>query len=232
MAASSSPDKDPLFFNKVAAACLIVALIFFGLPILINLIAGGGGGHGAKADGEHHADAANPGGFAVPVAVKLGSAPVVEKIDFGTLLANASAAGGKKSAGLCISCHTLDKGGATSTGPNLWNIVGRPIGSVEGFKYSGAMKEFGGNWTYESLDGLLKNSGSFMPGTAMNQRVSKDTKRANILAYLQTLSDAPVAFPAPIVATPEATLETGEIDPVADGHGVAPEPVDEPVPAH
>ena len=97
---------------------------------------------------------------------------------------------------MCKSCHTFDKGGAQGTGPNLWDVVGRGVASVDGFRYSSALTGAGGDWTYERLDAYLQNSQAYVPGTAMVQRVGKAEHRADIIAYLRSLSDAPAPLPA------------------------------------
>ncbi len=189
--------NDPLFGNKLAAALLVALLLFFGLPQLASSLVGGGAHHGGHGGELHLAypiefETGGPGGDE-PVAV----------VDLGSLLANASASSGERKGALCKSCHSFEKGGANGTGPNLWDIVGRQVASVDGFNYSTALEDFGGEWTYERLDEYLKNSQGYIPGTAMVQRIGKDDQRADILAYLGSLSDSPVAFPEPTVAAEE-----------------------------
>ena len=94
-----------------------------------------------------------------------------------------------------------------ATVQNLWNIVNREVGGVAGFNYSGALTEFGGVWTYERLNEYIKDSQSYVPGTGMAQRVGRDDQRADILAYLGSLSANPVAFPAPVEVEAPAELE-------------------------
>lgn len=184
--------KDPLFANKIAGAILASLLLFFGLPQLAKALYGGGHEEGHEK-GELK--------LAYPVDYKSSeggaAAEKKEAPDLGTLLANANPAAGERRAALCKSCHTLEKGGANSTGPNLWGVVGRPVASHEGFKYTAALQAFGGDWTYERLDKFLENSQALVPGTGMAQRFAKPEQRAEILAYLHTLSDNPVPFPEP-----------------------------------
>ena len=53
-------------------------------------------------------------------------------------------------------------------GPNLHNVVGRKIASVEGFNYSPALKaKAGEDWTYEHLDAMIHKPADFAPGTMM-----------------------------------------------------------------
>jgi cytochrome c len=222
--------KDPLFGNKLAAAALVIALLYFGLPILVNIFVGGGSHHGGDYHGE--VDPENPLHLAYPVEIKLEGAPVVDEpeIDLGTLLAAASVDRGARAVGACKSCHTFEQGGANGTGPNLWDIVGHPVAAIEGFGYTTALQEFGGTWTYERLDKYLENSKAYIPGTEMAQRVRKEGKRADILAYLQSLSDNPVPFPEPAPVIEEVAEAGAEIlDAAAEAAGDVVEEVVETV---
>ena len=85
---------------------------------------------------------------------------------------------------------------AAKIGPPLWGVVGRPIASVAGFAYSNSLKGVGGDWTYEAINKMITNPKSEASGTKMTFPGEKDPhKRADILAYLQTLSNSPVPFP-------------------------------------
>ena len=113
------------------------------------------------------------------------------------LLAAANAEAGAAVAKKCASCHSFDQGGANKVGPNLWGVVDRPIGTHEGFAYSEAMAGHGGNWTWDDLDHFIAAPKTFLPGTKMSfAGLSKETERADLLAYLRTLSDSPVELPA------------------------------------
>ncbi len=108
----------------------------------------------------------------------------------------------------CLACHTGDKNGGNKVGPHLWGIVNRPAASVPDFSYSSAMKAFGaaGNkWTYEHLNTFLTLPKAFIKGTAMGFAGDKnDAERADLIAYLRTLSDNPPPLPAPPAAAPAA----------------------------
>ncbi|MEM9989006.1 MAG: cytochrome c family protein [Pseudomonadota bacterium] len=214
--------KDPLYGNKIAAVALTTVLLAFGLPITINTLGKIFGGHHG-----HHTDEANPFGLAyIPTEIKLegpGAAPPEPEVDLGTLLAQASAERGKRGAALCSACHTFEKGGPNGIGPNLWDVMGREVASVAGFSYSAAVENFGGVWSYERLDPYLENSGAYIPGTQMVQMLRKDQKRADILAYLATLSDDPLPFPepAPPVVEEEVAEAGEEMDELAADNGAA-----------
>ena len=95
---------------------------------------------------------------------------------------------GKFLATQCQGCHTFKKGGASGIGPNLYQIVGRPIAAQEDFTYSPALKAIGGRWTTSELEKFLKNPNLFAPGTEMqvNSSLTKE-QIASLVAYLETL---------------------------------------------
>jgi cytochrome c len=206
--------KDPLFFNKIAGAGLAALLIFFGLPQLASALRGGHhGGHHA----EGHPFPQYPVAFATESPAGEAGA---EAVDFATLLASADPAAGARKAALCKSCHTFEKGGANGTGPNLWGVVGRDVASVAGFKYSPALTGMSGAWDFAQLNGYLENSQTFMPGTAMVQKFPNPEHRAQIIAYLNTQSDAPLPLPqpaAPAEAAPAAEAPAAETPAPSEG---------------
>lgn len=202
--------KDPLFGNKVAGALLAAALIMVGIPVLSKTFGGHHGGHHSEGwPFPHYPE--------IDLGVSGGAAEAVP-VDLGTLMAAADPARGARRSALCKSCHTFEEGGAQGTGPNLYDIVGRAVAGVPGFNYSGALTEFGGTWTYERLDEYLKNSQSYVPGTAMVQRFPKDEQRAELLAYLGSLSPSPLPFPEPAAPAPEAESDAEEEHASDDAH--------------
>ncbi len=121
------------------------------------------------------------------------------------LLAKADVKRGESAAKKCAACHTFNKGGKPLVGPNLWGVVGRPKASEAGFNYSDAMKAKGGNWTIQDLDHFITNPKGFVPGTHMTfAGISKGSERADVLAFLNSLSDNPAPLPTKAAEAPAA----------------------------
>ena len=90
----------------------------------------------------------------------------------------------------CGVCHAVEKDAAPRQGPNLLGVVGRKAASVDGFKYSEALKTADWTWDEKNLDPWLENAAVVKPGTIMNYRQADPDKRALIIAYLKSLSAA------------------------------------------
>lgn len=126
-----------------------------------------------------------------------------------TLLASADPAAGEAVFKKCQACHSGEQGGPNKVGPGLWNIVNHPVAAHEGFSYSAGMKTFaeGGKvWDFEHLNHFLLAPKKYVAGTAMGfAGLKKDDERANLIAYLRTLSDNPAPLPSPSAEGAEAT---------------------------
>lgn len=124
------------------------------------------------------------------------AAPGLELI--AALLASADPAAGQKAAKRCVTCHTFNDGGSNKIGPNLWGIVGKDKGTVDGFRYSDALRESGGVWSYDDLNAFLADPKGFLKGTRMSfAGVRSVQDRAAIIAYMRQQSSNPLPLPAP-----------------------------------
>jgi cytochrome c2 len=107
--------------------------------------------------------------------------------DDGTVLSLRVSAGGQGARlfGMCSSCHALGDGTKHGVGPDLHHLLERPIASLDGYQYSGALRQTGGRWTAERLDAFLRDPQAFAPGTAMPSVAIPDPRdRAALIAYL------------------------------------------------
>lgn len=121
------------------------------------------------------------------------------------LLAKADPKKGEDDTKPCQACHNFEKGAGVKIGPPLYGVVGRPRASVPGFDYSAAMKAKGGTWTYDELFKFIADPQSYIPGTKMTFTGEPDPqKRADIIAYLRTLSDNPLPLPKVAAPSPPA----------------------------
>jgi cytochrome c len=132
---------------------------------------------------------------AAPVPAKLAPAP---ELDLGTRLARAVSDKGRAATRVCAACHSFEQGGPNRVGPNLWGVVGRKIGSHPGFAYSKAVASHPGAWTYTELDQYLASPARAVPGNKMAFAGIRNAQdRANVIAYLGTLSARPLPYPVP-----------------------------------
>jgi cytochrome c len=190
---ASNSGMDSFEVNKVLGAVLFTLLALQALSI----------GAGALL---HPRPAAKPGYEVAGLptqgeAAKEAAKPAEEPIE--QALAKADPKHGQAVAKICQTCHTLQKGEPNKVGPNLWDVVGRPRASEAGFAYSDPMESKGGNWTVDELNKFLAGPREYIPGTKMTfAGLPKENERADVIAYLDTLSDNPK--PLPTAAPPSA----------------------------
>ncbi|MFB2550598.1 c-type cytochrome [Ensifer soli] len=86
----------------------------------------------------------------------------------------------------CGACHTATEP-VNRVGPSLQGIFGRPVGSVEGYRYSDAMTAFGAGkvWDEALLSQYLLAPRLTVPGTKMAfAGLKKPGDIADLIAYL------------------------------------------------
>ncbi|HSF93327.1 MAG TPA: cytochrome c family protein [Paracoccaceae bacterium] len=160
----------------VGALCgslLIFLLAKWGAETLYH-----GGGHG---EGE--------AAYTIEVAEIETASDAEEGPSFEEVLAAADAGKGEKVFGKCKACHSIAEG-ENKTGPSLYGVVDRAQGSMAGFGYSAALSGLGGVWTADDLNKFLTRPADYAPGTSMSfAGLKKEDDRANLIVYLQSLSN-------------------------------------------
>ncbi|WP_395820398.1 c-type cytochrome [Devosia sp.] len=188
---------DSFELNKIIGAILGTLLFVMGVGFLAEAI---------------YAPRETGPGLSLPVPEGSAGEAVAEApaaaVPIAVLLASADAAAGQNVAKKCQSCHNFAQGAGNKTGPELYDVVGRLEGSHEGFAYSAALLEHkaaGDVWSYENLNAFLLAPKEYAPGTKMNfSGLKNDKERADIIAYMATLSASPVPFPPVEAAAPAA----------------------------
>ncbi len=186
--AAEGSDTMDIETNKIAGAVLSTLLVVMGLNMTAGIV------FAPKKPAVPGYDLPSD----QPVAAAAGPAAAAEE-PIAVRLAKADISRGEKAIGACKACHTFEKGGANKIGPHLYDVYGRNKGAVDGFAYSAAMKgKAAEKWEADQLDGFLKNPKAYMPGTIMAYAgLGRPDTRADVVAYLNSLADAPKPLPKP-----------------------------------
>ncbi len=185
---------DTMTVTKIVAAVCAPLLIFLMGSWAAESLYLASAGHGESETQAYIIDT----GEAAPAAT------AQQGPDFATLLAAADPAKGEKVFTKCKACHKLEKG-VNATGPSLYGVVGRKVDSVPGYSYSGKLEAVADVWTPENLNKFLENPKKFAPGTKMGfAGLKKETDRANVVAYLETVAGTRSQAPAAPAATKTA----------------------------
>ncbi len=187
-------------FNTIAGWTLFSGIIALGLSSV--------SGHYFLADKAHRPHTM---GYEIEGVVS-SEAGAVAAVPLETLLAAADPVKGEATFKKCIACHTINSGGANGIGPNLYGIVGQPVGKhAAGFAYSPDLSGHGGNWDFANLNDWLASPKKFAAGTKMSfAGLGNAEERANLIVYMNAqgsnvpLPAAPAAAPADAAAAPAA----------------------------
>ena len=201
-------------FNTIAGWVLFAGIVALGSSIVASEVF-----HSARPEKM---------GYPIEGVVLEGEGEAEAEKPIAFYLASADPAKGQSVFNKCTACHNAEKGGANQLGPNLWGMLGAPIGKGHGFAFSPALAEKGGTWDWNTMSEWLKSPKGFAPGTKMTfAGISNPQDRANVIAFLNTRSDAPQPLPA-------APAEAADADAAKPGAGTGDGPQKaekEPVPA-
>ncbi len=171
--------------NKIMGAVLATCLVLLGLNITAGAIFAP---HKPEKPGFDIAVQEAPS--------TAGGGPAAPSQPIEVLLASSSTEKGAAAAKKCQACHTFEKGGPNRVGPNLYGVVARAKAGVPGFNFSAAMKSKGGNWTIQELNAFLLSPKGYIPGTNMAfAGLGRDSERADVVNYLNSLADSPAPLP-------------------------------------
>ena len=197
--------------NKIVASVLLAGLI-----AMLS---------GTFAKIAYYPEEAEERGYQVEVAEDSSDkAEEEEEINIAAMILNASVDAGKKVARKCVACHSFEKGGANKVGPNLWNLLGDEFAHKDDFSYSKVFKELEGKWDYENLWAFLNNPKGWAPGTKMAfVGLRKPEDLANMIKYMRSLSDEPIALPEVKEEEPESENSEEAADETAESAKASPE---------
>jgi cytochrome c len=191
---------DSFELNRIAMAILSTLTLTLGLGILAEIVFS-------------HPTLVKPG-YDLPDAAPAAeaSAPAAaQELPLGQLLAKASLERGQAQFKKCAACHTIDKGGKNGTGPNLYGVLGGPMGHKDDFAYSAGMKEHhnkGDTWTPDNFFHFIRAPSAFIKGTKMSfAGLAKPEDRADVLLYVHSMADNPIPLPAADQPAPAAPAE-------------------------
>jgi len=170
-------------FNTIAGWALFAGIIALGSSIVAGEV--------------FHQERPEEMGYPIEGVVEEGAGAEAAAKPIACYMAAADATAGQQVFAKCTACHNADKGGANALGPNLWDVIGEPVGKGKGFAFSDALAKHGGTWDFQNLSDWLASPKKFAPGTKMTfAGLSKPEDRANVIAFLNSHSDAPQPAPA------------------------------------
>jgi cytochrome c2 len=132
------------------------------------------------------------------------SALAVTTLFSGQIAAAQDVAAGEKIYKKCKACHTVGEKAKNGVGPNLNDVVGRTVGSAEGYKYSKTFKAAnaaGLVWDEASIAEYIANPKDYMKAALddpkakpkMAFKLKKEQQRKDVAAYVASFSTAPAA---------------------------------------
>ena len=183
-------DMDSFEINKIIAAILLTALIVIGIGKIVDVLfyVEKPKLSAYKVEGIDNVDSTQE--------VSAKTAKVVEAVDIKALLAMGDVAHGEKVFKKCSACHMIAADGKNKIGPNLWGVIGRTAGAIDGYNYSKAMTAYAKEWTFEEMNSYLIKPQAYIKGTKMAfAGLRKEKDRASVILYMNSKSASPKAIP-------------------------------------
>ena len=116
-------------FNTIAGWVLFAGIVALGSSIVAGEL--------------FHAERPEKMGYPIAGVAQEGEGGAAAEQPIEVYLAKADPAKGQQVFNKCMACHNADKGGANQMGPNLWGVLGEPIGQGKGFAFSRRAREEG-----------------------------------------------------------------------------------------
>ncbi|MBU6420060.1 MAG: c-type cytochrome, partial [Proteobacteria bacterium] len=205
----SKPGKDSLLGNKIAAGVLTAGLVLWAANRIADSV----------VTSEVPEKAAIQIA-ALPSAAPVAAAPTGPESVLPLLASADIAKGAAFVQQQCSACHTVTNGGGNGVGPNLYGVLGAPMFAHSGFSFSAAVKaKAKGSWDFDKMNQWLYAPNDYAPGTGMSYAGIKNTQaRADVIAYLRTLSIRPLPLPT----ADEITAAQAKAAPAAAAPAAAP----------
>lgn len=182
-------------FNTIAGWVLGAGIVLLGAKLVTDEL--------------FHAEAVE-GGFPIAGVEEEGDEGGDAELPIAHYLQTADAAAGQQVFQKCQACHTINQGGATGQGPNLYGTMGANLAHVAGFAYSEALRSKGGTWDWENMSQWLRSPRTFAPGTKMTfAGLSDPQDRANLLLYMNQQGGSLTVPPPPATAPAEGNAAEG-----------------------
>ena len=180
---------DSFEINKIVASILLIALLFIGIGKISDLI--------------FYVDKPKTDVYKVELPdsgtvnqISESKSETVEQVDIAALLSLGDLAHGEKVFKKCSACHVVEKGGPNKIGPALYGVLGRNVGTVEDYKYSQALSDYGKEWTFEEMNAYLIKPQAYIKGTKMAfAGLRKEKDRASVILYMNSKSSSPKPLP-------------------------------------
>lgn len=183
-------------FNTIAGWVLGAGIVLLGASLVTNEL--------------FKAERPDPMGYPIAGVEQEGEGAAAAEPPIAHFLQTADAGRGEASFRKCSACHTVTQGGANGTGPNLWGVVGGPIGRHPGYSYSQVIAGHGGNWDWDSLGAWLHSPRNFAAGTKMTfAGLSDPQERADVILFLSQHGGSLALPPPPAAAPAEGNASEG-----------------------